>query len=112
MPIEPFYLQANLLLAVFIFAVGIVGFLFKRSAISLFMCIELMLNAANLAFVTFASHQAFWLHNPEAALDGGIFVLFIITIAAAEAGVGLAIFISLFRRQQNINVDEMVSLQG
>ena len=90
-----------------LFTVGILGVMWKRNAISLFMSVELMLNAANLAFVTFA-YQFGWLKM----MEGGILVLFIMTVAAAEAGVGLAIFIALFRGRRHIRVDEHDLLHG
>ncbi len=96
--------EANLLLSALLFTIGILGVMWKRNAISLFMSVELMLNAANLAFVAFAYELGL--------LSGGILVLFIMTVAAAEAGVGLAIFISLFRGKHHIRVDEHDSLHG
>jgi NADH-quinone oxidoreductase subunit K len=92
-------ISGNLLLAVAIFAVGTLGILWKRNAISIFMCIELMFNAANLAFVTFAQS----LGQPQ----GVAVFLFIITIAAAEAAVGLALFIKIFNEQDNIEADNL-----
>lgn len=96
--------EANLILSLFLFTVGILGVMWKRNAISLFMSVELMLNAANLAFVTFAFQHGI--------IDGGILVLFIMTVAAAEAGVGLAIFIALFRVRHHLRVDEHDMLHG
>ena len=96
--------EANLILSVLLFTIGILGLMWKRNAISLFMSVELMLNAANLAFVTFAFENG--------VIDGGILVLFIMTVAAAEAGVGLAIFIALFRLRRHIRVDEQDLLHG
>ena len=78
---------------------GYVGVLIRRNAIVIFMCIELMLNAVNLAFVTFARHLD--------SMDGQIFVFFVMTVAAAEAAVGLAIIIALFRNKSTINVDDI-----
>ncbi|CAN5196136.1 NADH-quinone oxidoreductase subunit NuoK [soil metagenome] len=95
---------SNLILSILLFTIGILGVMWKRNAISLFMSIELMLNAANLAFVSFAYQLGL--------LQGGILVLFIMTVAAAEAGVGLAIFIALFRGRKHIRVDEHDMLHG
>ena len=78
---------------------GVCGFLIKRNIITIFMSIELMLNAVNLAFVTFANH---W-HQ----VSGQIFVFFVMVVAAAEAAVGLAIIISLFRSRNTLNVDQI-----
>ena len=86
-----------LILAVTLFSLGTLGFMVRRSAIHMFLSVELMLNAANLAFVAF-SRQA-------GSVEGQIFTLFTIAIAAAEAAVGLAIFILLFRRNRSIDVD-------
>ena len=94
----------NLVLSALLFTIGILGVMWKRNAISLFMSVELMLNAANLAFVTFAYEAGL--------MSGGILVLFIMTVAAAEAGVGLAIFIGLFRARKHIRVDEHDLLHG
>jgi NADH-quinone oxidoreductase subunit K len=88
-----------LLLSAALFALGIVGFLIKRNLITVFMSIELMLNAVNLSFVTFA-HQ--W-H----AVKGQIFVFFVMMVAAAEAGVGLAIIIAVFRARATLAVDRI-----
>jgi NADH-quinone oxidoreductase subunit K len=88
-----------LILSALLFALGVVGFLIKRSLITVFMSIELMLNAVNLSFVTFA-HE--W-H----AVQGQIFVFFVMMVAAAEAAVGLAIIIAIFRSRQTLNVDQI-----
>jgi NADH-quinone oxidoreductase subunit K len=88
-----------LILSALLFALGVVGFLIKRSIITVFMSIELMLNAVNLSFVTFA-HE--W-H----AVKGQIFVFFVMMVAAAEAAVGLAIIIAIFRARATLNVDQI-----
>jgi NADH-quinone oxidoreductase subunit K len=88
-----------LLLSAALFSLGIAGFLFKRNIITVFMSIELMLNAVNLSFVTFA-HQ--W-H----AVKGQIFVFFVMMVAAAEAAVGLAIIIAVFRVRATLSVDRI-----
>lgn len=88
-----------LLLSAALFTLGVIGFLIKRSLISVFMSIELMLNAVNLSFVTFA-HE--W-H----AVKGQIFVFFVMMVAAAEAAVGLAIIISIFRVRGTLTVDQI-----
>ncbi len=88
-----------LILSAILFSIGAVGVLINRNALVIFMCIELMLNAVNLAFVTFSRQQN--------SMDGQIFVFFIMTVAAAEAVVGLAIIIALFRNKANINVDDI-----
>ncbi len=88
-----------LILSGILFTIGAVGVLIKRNALVIFMCIELMLNAVNLAFVTFSRQQN--------SMDGQIFVFFIMTVAAAEAVVGLAIIIALFRNKATVNVDDI-----
>jgi NADH-quinone oxidoreductase subunit K len=88
-----------LTLALLLFSIGVIGVLLRRNAIIVFMCIELMLNSVNLVFVTFAS----FLGN----INGQIFVFFIMTVAAAEAAIGLAIIIALYRNKDTINLDEI-----
>ena len=88
-----------LILSAVLFSLGAIGFLIKRSLITVFMSIELMLNAVNLTFVTFA-HQ--W-HS----VKGQIFVFFVMMVAAAEAAVGLAIIIAIFRARATLNVDQV-----
>jgi NADH-quinone oxidoreductase subunit K len=97
-----FFFQGNLLLAALLFALGAFGFLWKQHAIGIFLCIELMLNASNIAFVTLAQASG----RPE-----GIAVfIFIITVAAAEAGVGLALFIKVFNEKESIEADALSML--
>lgn len=88
-----------LLLSAFLFACGVTGFLTKRNIITLFMSIELMLNGVNLSFVAFAARLGI--------LDGHIFVFFVMVVAAAEAAVGLAIIISVYRTRETLNVDRV-----
>ena len=88
-----------LLLSAAVFAIGVVGVLVRRNALVIFMSIELMLNAANLAFVAFASTMQ--------SLDGQIIVFFVMTVAAAEVAVGLAIIVNLFRLRETVFVDEI-----
>jgi NADH-quinone oxidoreductase subunit K len=88
-----------LVLAAILFSTGIAAFLIRRNVITIFMSIELMLNAVNLTFVAFAHmwHQ----------VSGQIFVFFVMVVAAAEAAVGLAIIIALFRVRQTLNIDQV-----
>jgi len=88
-----------LILSAVLFTIGVIGVLVRRNAIIIFMCIELMLNAVNLSFVAISKHLD--------SLDGQIFVVFIMTVAAAEVAVGLAIIINLFRNKETINIDEV-----
>jgi len=88
-----------LLLSAVLFACGVAGFLIKRNLISIFLCIELMLNGVNLAFVAFAARWG--------ALNGQVFVFFVMVVAAAEAAVGLAIIIAVFRTRETLNVDSV-----
>jgi NADH-quinone oxidoreductase subunit K len=92
-------LEYYLALSAVIFSIGALGVLTRRNAIIIFMCIELMLNAVNLTLVAFASFLG------DAA--GEIFVLFVMTVAAAEAAVGLAIILALFRNRQTVYLDEV-----
>ena len=91
-------------LSVILFTIGVLGVVIRRNAIVIFMCIELMLNGANLSFVALSRHYA------DAA--GQMFVFFILAIAAAEAAVGLAIVISLFRNLRSIRTDDACNLHG
>ena len=91
-----------LLLSALLFSIGAVGVLVRRNAIVVFMCIELMLNAVNLAFVALAQ-----VHG----LSGQVIVFFVMTVAAAEAAVGLAIIIAAFRNRPTVNADELSSLR-
>ncbi len=88
-----------LILAAILFSIGIGAFLIKRNIITIFMSIELMLNAVNLTFVAF-SHM-------RHAVQGQIFVFFVMVVAAAEAAVGLAIIIAIFRSRQTLDVDQI-----
>jgi len=88
-----------LILALLLFSIGVIGVLVRRNAIIVFMCIELMLNSVNLIFVTFSS----FLGNQT----GQIFVFFIMTVAAAEAAIGLAIIVALYRNKATVNLDEI-----
>ena len=87
-----------LALSAVLFTIGAVGVFIKRNFISIFMCIELMLNAVNLTLVAFSSYFK--------QVDGQLFVFMVMTVAAAEAGVGLALVISVFRNRQTLDVDE------
>jgi NADH-quinone oxidoreductase subunit K len=88
-------LNVSLALSAILFAIGAAGVVVRRNAIILFMCIELMLNAVNLAFVAL---------SPFAGIQGQIFVFFVIAVAAAEAAVGLAIVISVFRHSETVDI--------
>lgn len=92
-------IEYYLVLSAFMFTVGVVGVLIRRNAIVVFMCIELMLNSANLTLVAFSS----FLGNTI----GQVFVFFVMTVAAAEAAVGLALIIAIFRNKLTVNIDEI-----
>ena len=100
-------LHQYLLLSALLFSIGLAGTLTRRNAILVLIGIELMLNAANLNFIAFWRYSA----NPE-ALTGVMFVLFAIAIAAAEAAVGLALIISIYRHYQTTNVNDVNELKG
>ena len=93
-----------IVLAAILFTIGAMGVLIRRNAIVLFMCIELMLNAANLALVTFS--------RINGTLDGQIMAFFVMVVAAAEVVVGLAIIVSIFRSRLSVDVDDMNTLKG
>jgi NADH-quinone oxidoreductase subunit K len=97
-------LDHYLVLSACVFAIGVVGVLVRRNLIVVLMSIELMLNAANLALVAFSR-----LHG---AMDGQVIVFFVMTVAAAEAVVGLAIVISVFRHRQTLDPEQMQALRG
>jgi len=87
------------IISVLLFSIGVMGVLFRRNVIIIFMSIELMLNAVNLSLVGFSRY-----YN---SVDGQVFVFFVMTLAAAEVAVGLAIIIALYRNRQTTNIDEM-----
>lgn len=89
-------IEQTLVLSAALFIIGSFGVLVRRNAIIMFLCIELQLNAVNVAFVAFSN---MW------GIDGQVFVFFVMTVAAAEAAVGLAIIISIFRHYQTVDVD-------
>lgn len=91
-------------LSAILFSMGALGVLTRRNAIIVFMSIEMMLNAANLAFVAFARHLG--------DLDGQVLVFFVITVAAAEVAVGLALIVTIFRSKKSINIDEINLMKG
>lgn len=93
-----------LALGALIFSIGMVGFLYRRNAVVMFMCVELMLNAANLSFVSFARQHGL--------NQGTVYALFVITVAAAEVAVGLAIIVALFKLKETVDVDEFDELKG
>jgi NADH-quinone oxidoreductase subunit K len=89
---------AYLLLSAILFAIGVTGVLIRRNAIVVFMCVELMLNAVNLSFITFA--------KTNGALDGQVLAFFVMVVAAAEVVVGLAIIMTIFRTRRSASVDD------
>ena len=99
----PALLGPALALSGILFSIGVLGVLLRRNAIILFMCIELMLDAVNLAFIAFAR-----LHGSE----GHVIVFFVMTVAAAEAAVGLAIMLALFRHNQSLDLQDINLLHG
>ena len=96
-------LTESLFFSAVLFTIGVVGVLTRRNAIIVFMCIELMLNAVNLTFVAFSQVYG---------VGGQVFVFFVMTVAAAEAAVGLAIIIALFRHRQTVNLQNVNLLKG
>ena len=96
-------LASYLALSGILFTIGAAGVIFKRNAIGMFMCIELMLNAVNLSFVTF-SYQ-------HKQVDGHLFTFFVMVVAAAEAAVGLAIILTVFKNRDTLNADDVNSMK-
>jgi NADH-quinone oxidoreductase subunit K len=92
-----------LALSAVLFTIGVIGVLTRRNAIIVFMCVELMLNAVNLSFVAFSKIYG---------ATGQVFVVFVMTVAAAEAAVGLAIIISIFRHKESVNLKDINLLRG
>jgi NADH-quinone oxidoreductase subunit K len=99
-----------LILAAILFTMGAMGVLLRRNLLVIFMSIELMLNAANLTFVAFA--RMYSTLNDTSVYNGQIFVFFVMTVAAAEVAVGLALIVAIFRSKSTIDVDQMNSLKG
>jgi len=97
-------LSHYLVLSAALFTLGVIGVFVRRNAIVIFMCIELMLNAVNLAFIAFSRYLQ--------ALVGQVFVFFVMTVAAAEVAVGLAIIVVVFRSRQTVRIDEINLLKG
>lgn len=98
--ISTFYLTLSAIL----FCMGVLGVLIRRNAIIVFMCVELMLNAVNISLVTFSNHFG--------VIDGHIYVIFVMAVAAAEASVGLAIILSVFRNHRSVDVSKVNLLRG
>lgn len=96
-------LQSLLTLSALLFVIGVAGFITRRNVLIMFMGVELMLNAANLALVAFARHNA--------SMDPQVVAMFVMALAAAEVAVGLAIIVAVFRRRETVNIDEMSSLK-
>ena len=97
-------------LSAVLFSIGAFGVLIRRNPLIIFMSIELMLNAANLAFVAFG--RSFEIQSGKPFFGGQIFVFFVIAVAAAEVAVGLALLVEIFKTRKNINIDELNSLKG
>jgi NADH-quinone oxidoreductase subunit K len=97
-------INAFIFLSALLFAIGFFGVLLRKNTLVIYMCLELMLVASTLAFVTFSSFNG--------TMDGDVFVFFILTVAAAEVAVGLAIIVALFRRRQTVQVDELNALKN
>ncbi len=91
-------------LAVILFCMGILGVILRKNAIVIFMSLELMFNAANLLFITFA--------NQFQQVDGQIFVIFVMVVAAAEVAVGLAMIVAIFRGKLSVDIDQLTKLKG
>ena len=97
-------INAYVFLSALLFAIGFFGVLLRKNTLVIFMCLELMLVASTLALVAFSRFNG--------TMDGNVFVFFILTVAAAEVAVGLAIIVALFRRRQTVQVDELNTLKN
>jgi len=93
-----------IILSILLFSLGIIGFFVKKDLVTQFMCVEVMLNAANLALIAFS--------KASSSLDGQIIVFFIITVAAAEAAVGLAIILLVYRQKKTIKTEDIQLMKG
>jgi NADH:ubiquinone oxidoreductase subunit K len=101
-------LEHYLILSAVLFSIGLYGALAKRNAVVILMCIELMLNAVNITMIAFSRYLA-----PDTiVLTGQVFAIFIMTVAAAEAAVGLAIIIAIYRSRQSVDVEQADSMKG
>ena len=100
----PASLNAYIVISIALFAIGLVGVLIRRNTIVVFMCLELMLVASTLGLVAFSRYNG--------TMDGNVFVFFILTVAAAEVAVGLAIIVALFRKRQTIQIDQLNALKN
>ncbi|MBK9121963.1 MAG: NADH-quinone oxidoreductase subunit NuoK [Chloroflexi bacterium] len=96
--------EAYVILSMVLFAMGTMGVLLRRNAIVVFMSVELMLNSANIALVAFSRQWG--------QADGHLFTFFVMTVAAAEVAVGLALIVAIFRTKQSINIDELHLMEG
>ena len=92
-----------IVLSTFLFCIGVMGVLFRRNAIIILMCIEIMLNSVNLLLVSFSAYTG--------NSDGQVFVFFIITVAAAEVAVGLALIVALYRKRQTTHVEDLTTMK-
>lgn len=100
----PASLNAYVVLSALLFAIGFFGVLLRKNTLVIFMCLELMLVAATLGLVAFSRYNG--------TMDGNVFVFFILTVAAAEVAVGLAIIVALFRKRQTVQVDQLDALKN
>ena len=96
-------LEHYIIVSSLLFSIGFFGVLLRKNTLAIYMCLELMLNAANLALVAFSRYHG--------GMGGNVFVFFIITVAAAEVAVGLAIIVALFRKRQTVEVEELNTLK-
>jgi NADH:ubiquinone oxidoreductase subunit K len=103
-----FGIEHYLILSAILFSVGLYGALTKRNAVAILMCIEIMLNAVNLAIVAFSRY----LVSDVVLLTGHVFAIFIMTVAAAEAAVGLAIIIAIYRSRESVDVEHANIMKG
>lgn len=97
-------IEAFIILSMVLFVLGAMGVLLRKNAILVFMSVELMLNAGNVALAAFARQWG--------SMDGHLFIFFVMTVAAAEVAVGLAIIVTIFRNKKSINIDDLHQMEG
>jgi NADH-quinone oxidoreductase subunit K len=108
---KPVGLEHYLIVSFLLFALGLFGVIIRRNILIIYMSLELMLNAANLALVAFSRFPPFPNTSTTNYLDGQVFVFFVITVAAAEVSVGLALIVAVYRRRQTVHVEDLRTMK-
>lgn len=108
---KPVGLEHYLVVSFLLFALGLFGVIVRRNVLVIYMSLELMLNAANLALVAFSRFSPFPNTDTANKLDGQVFVFFVITVAAAEVAVGLALIVAIYRKRQTVHVEDLRTMK-